>query len=215
MDELEDLGFLKNGIVETIVSTYNSDGQPNAAPMGVKRIDAQNVILRPYVSTLTYKNLRSRRSAVINVTSNPELYYRTTFKEANSEGRLPAEWFSRAENVDAPRLLSADAFIEVSVVNIESPSGQRAEVLCGVKLVKRSNVLPKAYCRATFATIESIIHATRVKAFLASGQHKEAERQMKLIKYYSAIVDRVAPDSRYSETMNDLIQRINSWKKEK
>ena len=35
MTNLDDLGFLKGSIGETIVSTYDVDGQPNAAPMGV------------------------------------------------------------------------------------------------------------------------------------------------------------------------------------
>ena len=35
MAKLTDLGFSKGMIFETIVSTYNPDGTPNAAPMGV------------------------------------------------------------------------------------------------------------------------------------------------------------------------------------
>jgi hypothetical protein len=207
-----DLGFLKNIVVETIVSTYSPDGQPTAAPMGVEAEDELHVVIRPYVSTLTYRNLRLKRSAVINVTSNPELYYRTAFKETNPGAKVPREWFGRAEAVDAPRLLLADAFIEASVTNIGLLPGGRAEVLCDIKLVDFSKVFPRAYCRAVSATIETIIHATRVKAFLALREHEEAGRLVELIKYYRTIVDRVAPGSRYSEIMTDLIQRISSWR---
>lgn len=214
MNNLASLGFLKNSIVETIVSTYNSEGQANAAPMGVKTGETNHIVIRPYTSTLTYTNLQSKRCAVINVTSNPELYYRTAFKKANPEGRIPLEWFEKAETVDAPRLRMAEAFVEVSVVNIKSLGTERAEVLCDAKLIKASSLLPKAYCRATFATIEAIIHATRVKLFLAGDRQKQeqAHMLMELIEHYNAIVNRIAPNSRYSAIMADLTQRINSWK---
>ncbi len=214
MNNLASLGFLKNAIVETIVSTYNANGQPTAAPMGVKTGDMKHIVIRPYTSTLTYKNLQSKRCAVINVTSNPELYYRTAFKEANPEGKIPPEWFEKAETVDAPRLRMADAFVEVSVAYIKSSRAERAEVLCDVKLVKAPSLLPKAYCRATFATIEAIIHATRVKLFLAGDRQKQeqAHRLIELIQHYNAVVNRVAPKSRHSTIMADLTQRINSWK---
>jgi hypothetical protein len=214
MTSLTNLGFLKGAIMETIVSTYNMNGQPNAAPMGVKTEDMKHIVIRPYTSTLTYTNLQSKKCAVINVTSNPELYYRTAFKEANPDGRIPTEWFEKAETVDAPRLQMADAFVEVSVVDIKSLGAERAEVFCDVKLIKASSLLPKVYCRATFATIEAIIHATRVKLFLAGDRQKQeqAHRLIELIQHYNAIVNRVAPKSRYSEIMADLAERINSWK---
>lgn len=214
MKALADLGFLKNSILEAIVSTYDANGQPTAAPMGVKTEDMKRIIIRPYTSTLTYKNLQSKRCAVINITSNPELYYRTAFKEANPEGKIPAEWFEKAETVDAPRLRMAEAFVEVSVVDIKMPRTERAEVICNVQLIKMSRLLPKAYCRAVFATIEAIIHATRVRLFLSSDRQKrkKAYRLIKLVEHYNNVVNSVAPNTHYSEIMADLIRRINLWK---
>jgi hypothetical protein len=212
MDNLANLGFIKKTIMETIVSTYNVKGEPNAAPMGVEMKNAQHIIIRPYLSSLTYKNLQFKRCAVINITSDPELYYRTAFKETNPQGRMPTEWFEKAEVVDAPRLREADAFIEVSVISVRSLEAKRAVVLCDIKLVKTLNSFPRAYCRATFATIEAVIHATRVKIFLANGKRKEAEKLIELIEHYHDLVNRVAPNSPHSKTMSDLIQTINSWK---
>ena len=214
MNDLTSLGFFKNTIVETIVSTYSANGQPNAAPMGVKTEDTKHIVIRPYTSTLTYINLQSKKCAVINVSSNPELFYRTAFKETNPEGKIPTDWFEKAETVAAPRLRMADAFIEVSVVDLRLSGLERAEVLCDVKLIKASSLLPKVYCRATFATIEAIIHATRVKLSLTGDRQKQeqARRLKELIEHYNAVVNRIAPNSRYSAIMTDLTQRINSWK---
>ncbi len=45
MVKLADLGFFKGTIYETIASTFNPDGNPNAAPMGVIMQNEQQVAL--------------------------------------------------------------------------------------------------------------------------------------------------------------------------
>jgi len=215
MTNIADLGFSEGVIVETIVSTYNADGQANAAPMGVTMESLQRAVLRIYVSSLTYKNLQSKKSGVVNVTYDPEVFYRTAFKEANPNGRVPQDWFEKAETVDAPRLRAADAHIEVAVADIREFDAERAEVGCDVKLIQASSVLPKAYCRALFATIEAIIHATRVEAFIVHCDAQKREQALKLletIRECNDVVNRGAPNSRYSKIMADLNQRINSWR---
>ncbi len=211
--KLADLGFSKGIITETIVSTYNAEGQPNAAPMGVTMENPRCMAIKPYTSTLTYKNLQLKRRAVINVTANPELYYRTAFKEANPKGKMPQEWFEKAETVDAPKLRMADAHIEVSVADIRAFDAERTKVLCQVKLIRAPKVLPTVYCRASAATIEAVIHATRVKALVNDkNEQKHVNRLLEMIKNCNDVVNRVAPNSRYSEMMADLTKRIDSWR---
>jgi hypothetical protein len=215
MTELTDLGFSKGVIVETIICTYNADGQPNAAPMGAVMKSLQRIALRIYTSALTYANLQAKRCAVVNITSDPEVFYRTAFKEANPNGKVPQKLFEKAKTVDAPRLRAADAFVEVAVADITSLDAERVEVTCDVKLVQATSILPKAYCRAAFATIEAIVNATRVEAFIAHSDKRKREQALKLletIRECNNIVNRVAPNSRYSEIMTDLNQRIDSWR---
>jgi hypothetical protein len=218
MTTLTDLGFSKSAIVETIVSTYNGDGQPNAAPMGATMDSLQRLAFRIYTSSLTYKNLQSKRCAVVNVTSDAEVFYRTAFKEANPNGKLPLEWFGKAEKVDAPKLRAADAHIEVAVADAMSLDAERVEVFCDVKLIRASTVLPRAYCRALHATIEAIVHATRVKVFIGHADRQKREQALKLletIRQCRDVVNRVAPNSCYSEIMADLNRRIDSWRANK
>ena len=218
MTNIADLGFSEGVIMETIVSTYNADGQANAAPMGAIMTMPQRVAFRIYTSSLTYKNLQSRKCGVVNVTSDPELFYRTAFKEANPDGMVPQEWFEKADTVDAPKIPAAEANIEVAVADITSLDAERVEVLCDVKLVRAASVLPKAYCRALFATVEAVVHATRVEAFIAHGDVGKREQALKLletIRQCHDVVNRVAPNSRYSEIMADLNRRIDSWRANK
>jgi hypothetical protein len=215
MTELTDLGFSESIIVETVVSTYNVDGQPNAAPMGAILTGLKRLVLKIYTSSLTYKNLQSKRCAVVNVTSDAEVFYRTAFKEDNPDGRQSLKWFEKAETVDAPRLRVADAYVEVAVGNIAPLDAERAEVFCDVKHIEASTTLPKAYCRALSATVEAVIHATRVKTFIADTDRQKREQALKLIetiRQCDDVVNRVAPHSCYSEIMKDLNKRVESWR---
>ena len=215
MTSLEDLGFLKGAIGETIVSTYDAEGQPTAAPMGVVIKDKDQLIIRPFMTSLTYRNLQTTRCAVVNVTSNTELFYLTAFKEANPDGKLSTDLFTKAITVDSPRLREAEAFVEVLVVETGSFGGDRAESLCDVQVVESVKALPKVYCRAQFAAIEAIIHATRIKPFLkgTNQQQEQAFRLIELVNVCEDVVNRTAPNSSYSEIMSNLTQRINSWRK--
>jgi len=215
MTNIAELGFSEGVILETIVTTYNAGGQANAAPIGATMINPQRLAFRIYTSSLTYKNLQSKKCGVVNVTSDPEVFYRTAFKEANLGGVVPEEWFERAESVDAPRLRAADAHVEVAVADIRQFDAERVEVLCDVERVQAASVLPRAYCRALFATVEAVVHATRVEAFIAHEDRRKREQALRLletIKGCRDVVNRVAPNSRYSKIMADLNRRIDSWR---
>jgi hypothetical protein len=215
MTSLTDLGFSKGAIAETVVSTYSANGQPNAAPMGVTMENSQRVAFKIYNSALTYRNLRAKRCAVVNVTSDPEVFYRTAFKEANPNGKLPLDWFGKAETVDAPSLRGAEASVEVAVADMKPFDAERARVFCDVKRIQASTVLPKVYCRAVFATIEAVVHATRVKVFLTHPDELKREEALKLLETIRGcreLVNRVAPNSRSAEIMADLTQRAEQWR---
>lgn len=215
MTQVADLGLSKGKIVETIVSTYNEDGKANAAPMGVTLESQERLAIKIFTSSSTYKNFQSNRYGVINLICDAEIFYKTAIKEANPNGEVPQDWFEKAETVDAPRLRKAEASIEVAVEEINQIDAERALVLCDVKLVQTSKVLPKAYCRALFATVEAIIHATRIQAFIMHSDRRKREQASKLmekIKECQDVVNRVTPNSSYSRIMDDLKQKIELWR---
>ena len=81
--------------------------------------DEQTLSLNIFNSSLTSHNLKTSGCAVINLTSDIAIFYRSTFKEANPDGKLPLEWFEKAESVNAPKLRWADATVDVSVTRIQ------------------------------------------------------------------------------------------------
>jgi hypothetical protein len=213
MVNLTDLGFSKNTIVETILSTYSQDGKPNAAPMGATQKNETQLILKVFNSSTTRQNLQQNKAAVINLTANPELFYRTAFKEANPQGTLPPEWFQKAQTVNAPRLCMADATVEVTITDMSPLDFQRTKVTADVKRVDAKTAFPKVYCRAFGATLEAIVHATRVKAFAKDpNEQPRVTKLLALIADCDDVVGRTAPNSQYAEIMRDLNQRIQTWR---
>jgi hypothetical protein len=213
MTKFTDLGFMKGTICETIVSTYNTDGTPNAAPMGTIIEDEQNISLNIYNSSSTNSNLNDKRCAVINLTSNVEFFYKTAFKETNPHGKLPQEWFAKTETINAPKLQLADAAIEVLVVEVVPVNSEKTKFTCTVKQINAEKIFPQVYCRAMALTLEAIVHATRVKVFINDTQKQEyVSKLLALIQDHDEMVNRVAPNSKYSLITADIIKRTNSWR---
>ncbi len=212
MAKLADLGFFRGVICEAIVSTFNPDGSADAAPMGITMQDATHLVLNIYNSSSTLRNLQANMCGVVNVTGDIEAFYKSTFKEANPNGVLPTEWFERAQVVKAPELCFADATVAFKVLQME-PNGEKTRVVCGVEQVCAREGYPKVYSRALALTLEAIIHATRVKAYIndPAEQHR-VNTLLGLIQNCSDTVNRVAPNSAYTAVMADLLGRIDSWR---
>jgi hypothetical protein len=210
MVQLSDLGFLKGTVAETIVSTFNRKGEPNAAPMGVTLMDENHLSVNLFNSSTTCSNIKSNRCAVVNLTSNIEVFYKAAFKEANPDGKLPREWFEKAKAVNAPKLRLADATVDVSVADLAAVGMGKTKAVFAVELVEAAQKYPQVYCRAFGATVEAIVHATRIKAYTDDAtKQKDIEELLKKISICNEVVNRVAPDSLYSSVMADLTHRIS------
>jgi len=206
---LAELGFLKKGIVETIVCTEDAEGAPNAAPMGVTTKDFYELIIRPFIETKTYRNLVLRGCGTINITSDPAAYYRAALKGWSGVKGFPKGWFERAKFVAAPRLKEADAWIEVDLSEVAQDEDGRARVVCRVVDISvRKSVEAKAYCRAKFAVIESVIHATRIDAFASRNEWDRASELARLIEHYHSLVIRVAPGTSYDYMMDRIVSNV-------
>ena len=208
---LSKLGLKPNCIVETVVSTYISDGNPTAAPMGAIFTGRGRAIIKPFKTTQTYRNIRDRRQFTINLTADPEIFYRATLKGIFAPEQLPSQWFEKSNAVDAPRLRGADASLEVVVKEIAGLSSSRVKVLCKVVGIKQRGKFPRSYCRASFAVIESIIHATRIIAFVGQGKKAQAMRLLDKIRGYRSLTVKVAPNTRYIKMMDRLVNGLIAY----
>jgi hypothetical protein len=209
-----------NFVFEVVVSTCDTAGKPNAAPMGIRFVNdktgKKRILIRPFKSTATHKNIFLQREAVINITSDPEIFYRTTFKrELPREGEVITV-FSASKTVKPARVKGCDAYIEVSVSSLRDSEGDenRSDALCDLRLVEVRRSGAKLYCRAPYILMETMIHATRVREFISQGLKDEAIELMKLMDNYRKLIHRVAPGSRYETMTNGIMDMIGGRRRE-
>jgi hypothetical protein len=190
---LRELGFIKDGIAEAIVCTYNGKKEPTAAP--------------------TFRNIISTGCATVNITLDPSIFFLTVFKDARLGKTLPLTYFPTAKVVEAPMLEGADACLEVEVTSVAGYKIERAKFTCRVVgITQKSRLKPRVYSRAAFALIESLVHATRIEILISNKDIQEAETLIRFVDHYANLVRRVAPRSAYLTMISEILRRIESWK---
>ncbi|NVM28240.1 MAG: DUF447 family protein [Candidatus Helarchaeota archaeon] len=194
---LAKLNLIPNYIYETIVTTYNvEDNLPNAAPMGIMLLDEQKVVISPFVTTQTFKNIKTNKAAVINFTQDLEIFYRSTFSEMRP--KLPEIVFEKANEVEAPVLKDALAFLEIRAQEIQIERDRSkiiGEIARWVATASPFHPLNRGYN----LVLESLVHATRIIAF--KDDMRKVTTLKNLIKRYQEIVEKVAPTGKLTKLM--------------
>jgi hypothetical protein len=139
-------------ILETIVTTLDPAGRPNAAPMGIT-IEGETIVLRPFATAATCRNLTAHGEGVVNVTDNVLLFARCALGDAVPPHR-PAERVRGVILEDAAHWVefvveSADTARERAVLRARSAARGRARDLW-------------VFNRAQHAVVEATILATRL-----------------------------------------------------
>lgn len=161
-------------IIESILTTMNGSGRVNFAPMGVEWGEHE-IVIKPFLETTTFQNLRETRAAVINLTDDVLLFARG----ATSDVQFPAVPATLVRGV----VLEAACFwreVEVDTIDATPPRarvvtrvvhrGTRREflgfnrarhaVLEAAILATRTRLLPAAQIRDEFARLQVIVDKT-------------------------------------------------------
>ncbi len=140
-------------IVETIVTTVAADGTVNCAPMGVEWGHA-TLVLKPFLETATFRNVRASGSAVVNLTDDVMLFARAAISN-------PEYAVVPAERVRGVVLADACSWREVEVRAVDStPPRSRIESEVVHRGTHRDFV---GFNRASHAVLEAAIYATRLR----------------------------------------------------
>jgi uncharacterized protein len=142
-------------IVECILSTMNSAGEPNFAPMGLVWGD-QEITIRPFLQTSTYRNLLATGYGVASLTDDVQAF----IKAGLLRETLP---HFAAKAVPGVVYQGACSWRELQVIAAKD-DGLRADVHCRVL---ESGWLRDfiGFCRARNAVIEAAIVATRLQFY--------------------------------------------------
>jgi hypothetical protein len=149
-------------LLEGIVTTLNGDGSPHVAPMG-PIVDAgfTRILLRPYQTSVTYKNLKRTGKGVLHVTDDVELFARAAVGQLIELPRLVA-----ARSFDGVILEDACRWFAFRVISLDDRQ-ERTEIVA--ETVDQGRLREFfGFNRAKHAVIEAAILATRIK-FLTPG----------------------------------------------
>ena len=175
-------------IIETVTTTINPDGSVNCAAMGVEWGD-ETIVIKPYRSTRTLRNLRATGAAVVNLTDDILLFTQAALGHPQPPTRPAA-------TIDGAVLAGACSWRELTVEAIDD-SGPRARVTTHVvgRGVAREFL---GFNRARHAVLEASIIASRARRLPSAQIRAELER-------LQVLVDKTA-GPREREAM-ELVQR--------
>ncbi len=187
-------------IFETILSTVDTSGTPNFAPMGVIWGEAVMTV-RPFTNTTTYRNLAMTGVAVANVTDCVLDFVHS----ALSDVQLP---HFPARKVPAMVLQNVCSWFELRVMRIEEENGEngenieRASVYC--RVVERGRQRDfVGFNRGQAAVIEAAILATRLHLY------NWEEVRSALQRYRQVVAKTGGTDE--SEAMTYLENYVKRW----
>lgn len=142
-------------ILEGLVTTTDPDGRPHLAPMGPRvSADWRRLLLRPFPTSHTYRNLKARGEGVLHVTDDVLLLARASLGEATVPPHRPAE------RVNGFVLTDACRYYEF-VVRALDESGERVVIEAEIVHVGRIRDF-FGFNRAKHAVVEAAILATRL-----------------------------------------------------
>lgn len=179
------MGFKKGNIIETIVTTYNKDGSPNAAPMGVYATGKKSVIIKVYTDSDTYSNIVRNRGCVVNLVYDPLLFLRTTLLgrgKGEEEPEVNSSETGRARRVKAPFLKGSHAYLEAALrgqreyVKVDEYKLSEVSIVrCSIVRVVVKRKHPVGFNRGLAAAVELAIKLSR-------GQKEGLEKEMNIIQ---------------------------------
>jgi uncharacterized protein len=158
-------------IVETVTTTINPDGTVNCAAMGVEWGD-ETIVIKPYLSTRTLRNLRATGAAVVNLTDDILLFTEAALGDPQPPTRPTV-------TIDGAVLADACSWREVTVEAIDA-SGPRARVTTHVVGGGAGREFI-GFNRARHAVLEASIIASRARMLPAEEIRAELERLQVLV----------------------------------
>jgi uncharacterized protein len=173
-----------SAIVETVTTTINPDGTVNCAAMGVEWGD-EIIVIKPYRSTRTLRNLRATGAAVVNLTDDILLFADAALGDPQPPTRATAR-------IDGAVLADACSWREVTVEEIDD-SGPRARVV--TRVVGRGTGREfVGFNRASHAVLEASIIASRARLLPRADIRAELERLQVLVDKTAGPREREAMD---------------------
>ena len=166
--DLSKIGMNKGQQYEAIITTTNKDGTPNAAPFGVRVLDADKVQLRIFEGGNTIKNIKENEEFIVNVTENPLMFTLATIDT------IPEEYLTKIDrktnNNELSYLTDTDAYFICEVETLKTTFRENDPIKdTEVNMIKANvveliinNKCVKPVNRGIHALIEALVNYSRI-----------------------------------------------------
>lgn len=216
MPTLDELGFTITDILETVLTTYDSEKNPHASAVGVKKIGDRKIGFKLFGDTQTYRNLSEKEVGVVNLVNDARIIVENGLSEIFREKNNTE--FKGSGKIDAPTLSEYDASIDFRVASIDRETiydevgeSKVAKIVGEVENIDIDGLSPQNFKRSDFYLIESAILASRAIVAIDNENKSIAEKKIREIGEYLKKCKSIAPDSsrrRYiSKILNHLKER--------
>jgi len=205
MPDLGSVGMRKGMLYETVITTLNDDGTPNAAPIGVICKDADEVVVYLHEGSRTVDNIKNKGIFVVNILKDPLVFVESTL------GNPSSDYF--IEYQDNYYIKNADAFFTAKVHNLRDVEREdqfgiskttivRARV---VEIVKNKDHV-EPLNRAIYGIVEALVYLTRMD--MVSGDTEMLYRHR--IREISRIVNKVG-GIEHKEAMKKVLEAFSRY----
>lgn len=202
MQNLSNIKMKRGLLYETIITTKNSDGTPNAAPIGVTCKNESQIVLYLFEGTHTLQNIKSNGRFIVNILKDPLIFTQSTL------GELSIDYFKMHKNEFY--IEKTDAFF--SAILTKSKEIEKEDNISKSKLtvitayvneiiIKNEDVEPLN--RAIFAIIESLVYSSRIDIV----DDKTARQYLDRITEMSRVVSRVGGKD-HKKAMAQIIKML-------
>ncbi|MEM2020726.1 MAG: DUF447 family protein [Zestosphaera sp.] len=175
--------FLRFRHHEALMVTLDEGLRPHTAPMGVEYVEAR-VLVRPYVNTKTFHNLKANPEVSLNFTQDSRYFFEALLKPDRLRYRIGR--CGRVPVIEG----SFDLYIE-GRVNLVDLSGERGVFVVYVSEAYEGPGSRLAFSRANNALLEALVYYTKVKVMIREGFEGEVSDYLGLIKLNLNLVRRI------------------------
>lgn len=181
--DLSEIGMNKGQQYETIITTIDKNGNPNAAPFGVRVLEKDKVQLRIFEGGNSIKNIKENEEFVVNITENPLMF------TLSSIDTIPEEYLTKINsktknNNELFYLANADAYFICEVETLKTAFRENDPIKdTEVNMIKANvveltinNKCARPLNRAIHALIEALVNYSRIDIVNSETQEYLLER---------------------------------------
>lgn len=200
--DLSNIGMEKGQQYETIITTTDKNGNPNAAPFGLRVLDKDKIQLRIFEGGNSIKNIKDNGMFVVNVTENPMMFTLATIDT------IPQEHLTKIDNNTKGNgelfyLTKADAYFICEVETLKSAFRENDPIKdTEINMIKANavelnmnNKCARPINRGIHALIEALVNYSRIDIVDEEKQKYFLERFLESERIIKRVGDKEEKES--------------------